>query len=292
MVMVQINENPLKQYTREVLNELKRSEFESAEEMLPIIAHSPNAFVVGDIIAKDALYYVTDENGQKVRSANGAPIRRHRDVFNTIVAIEGGILKLDNGTEITANNSNIKCTDTWYTIWKSMQSTDERESIKGLYVDYQEFDGELWIVMTEKNGNINLKDRYRYSEVKNAQPGQKLKPVSMNASPQLEKSGFWITPETDQIAKSLNTMEGKESIAKDFILVHDMRGQRIGGGGQRFAAFDINEKDKIVGAFPWLAQKTALWGQPLPGKDGKLILTNGMKIVDKKTVKRCLPDQY
>ena len=156
-----------------------------------------------------------------------------------------------------------------------------------LSFDYENIDGEPWIVVTERQLSVkNTRYRYKYSDVKKAKPGEALRPVRMDANPNLTKSTFWIAPNTTKVDKSLNPMEGRLPIPKEYVLLTNLSGTKaMTANAEKFEAWNIERKDDICEEFPWLSEMPAKWGRPGKSKGENNYMMGG-------TGKKCTPDAY
>jgi hypothetical protein len=266
---------------KSVLNEMTRADFEIDAESIPRLDHTHRAFLPGDIICMEYRTSGTGgEDGESQVSKNET-----RKLFKEIRSIQNGLLILDDGRAIPSTRGNIICSDTWYSIWLSMGG--QSGEFGHLSFDYENIDGEPWIVVTERQLSVkNTRYRYKYSDVKKAKPGEALRPVRMDANPNLTKSTFWIAPNTTKVDKSLNPMEGRLPIPKEYVLLTNMSGTKaMTANAEKFEAWNIERKDDICEKFPWLSEMPAKWGRPGKSKGENNYMMGG-------TGKKCTPDAY
>lgn len=264
------NEFGLKDIVRQTINEMTMAEFATAKDKLPTLAHTDRAFRPGDILCRKINRFVRDEDGKLIRNANGNPRVFVADIFNTITKVEGNILTLDNGTTTTTSSTSLKCTDTWFAIWDSMQNkkSDEDEVFSGLTFDYAEMDGDLWVVVTNRiDASTHTSTKYKYQDVKNAKLGERLRGIPMSTSLHLELTGFWLKNGAVKPDKSKNPMPNSENVPKDFICLSNKSG--VVAGNEMFGAWDIDKKNEICSQFPWLETTPALWSLSTIKKDKK-----------------------
>ena len=287
--IIHLNEDMLKSIIRETLNEMTNVEFQRDVDIIPKLGHTERAFTAGDILCRNVQKTAVDAEGGRIANVSGTHLNRQvmTVVFNTIVEVNNGVLILDDGTKVSTKSALIRSTDTWYRIYDSMRSRNQKEMADdslGFTFDYEMVGGELWITVEKRFSTSNrTKTGYRYYDVKNSKPGQVLIGKPMNADPELAKSGFWIAPGTTKLNKSKNPIEGQLEVPKEFINYRLLTG--LNAKAELFDSWDIEKADEICSMFPWLAEKPTDWSRPL--------VKGGKKYADmRKKQSKCTPSTF
>ena len=280
--IVHLNREDIKGIIRETLNEMTQADFQVAGDEIPSFNHTDRAFKVGDILCRMLQRTAVDSEGGRI--ASGAPSGRNKQVrnryFNYITDVEGDKLTLDDGSVVSTKSAQIMATDTWFRVYQS----SEIGSTTGISFDYETVNGELLVVMDRRiDASTHVKTGYRYEEVKNSKPGDKLKGIKMDADPELAASGFWIMPGSVKVEKSKNPMEGRDEIPRDFINFRMLSG--MNAKAELFDSWNIEKSDEICAKFPWLAEKPTDWSKPIV-KNGKQYANQRMK------QSRCTPSTF
>lgn len=227
----------------------------------PKIKHTDNAFQPGEIV------YLYLQKMKNRDAMGGEEIKKITWVIvpAKILNITGDSLEiqLDKKRAMLKKNSpKIKCTDTWKYIYNMLGCTGQKQeghlSTTDISIDYQVIEGELCIVVTNRNSlKDEIKFYYKYDDVRNAmKTGERCRSYRIKGNENLDSTEFWLTEGDIKPKKSKNPIPNSVNVPKEWIVTRS-GGQLI--NTDIFIAWNIDKAEEICSECPWLETKPAVW---------------------------------
>lgn len=257
---IQFTKSELKEALTSVLHTLIKEENSLTNDCMfldnvPEFPHTDRAFVVGDIL------YV---KGREKREKDGGGTMSASTVLSgKILSIENGQLVVDKFKRpIDVKNSQILTTDTWLKFYESYINAinDNTLSYSAFEFDYENIDGELYVVAKiGKTGNA-FKKAVKYTDLKNGN----IKFINIKVENEQSKSIFRCPTDSVVPFKAKADQPNTVPVNSEWV--------RTINNGAKFGGWVFPKAKEIVRAMPWLFDNEALWFDPKSNKSKRLVL--------------------
>lgn len=253
--VIRMTEGEFKGFVKNILNEINPYHGDN-EGIIPTIAHTNNAFKVGEILYFEKVVSETDTDqmGDEVKKNKwrilNSPILKVDADTVTISGEDFRFKDKNNLYTVDKQWGRIRCTDTWYQIHKILG-----KPLK-LKIDYRTINGKDYILVKAQMTQNLGKDEFLflYDDVRKSIDDPSFRPKYKEIV--AENPDFWLRQGEDTPIKSLKQLPNAKPVPSDWMVLRKVHNQQT---ARSFQSWNINNADRIIEAFPWLKDKVIKW---------------------------------